>query len=259
MSAARHLDPNRVKPTFARRSALALLAASMSFAVAVPAQATVSTVTSPTAAVNATAVPSTARTATTTTVVPKAKSSKVTRYVKTSRANVRSGTSTRYKKVKSLRRGTKVTGTKMSNGWIRISSRQYISPLTLTTRKPSSSASRSSSRSSLPTSSAVLREAKRNTGIMYRWGGTTRAGFDCSGYTQYVYKQLGVKLPRTVAAQRAATTRVSSPRPGDLVFWGTWHNAIYAGNGYIYDSGKPGIRTQKRKMFSGVTSYGRIK
>ncbi len=257
MSAARHLDSYRDKPTFARRSALALVAASMSFAVAVPAQATVSAVSSPTAAVNAAAAPATAKAATATTVAPKTRSSKVTRYVKSRSANVRSGTSTRYRVVKSLRRGTKVTGTKMSNGWIKISSRQYISPVTLTTRKPSSSASRSSSRS-LPSSSAVLREAKRNTGIMYRWGGTTRSGFDCSGYTQYVYKQLGVKLPRTVAAQRAATTRVRSPRPGDLVFWGTWHNAIYAGNGYIYDSGKPGIRTQKRKMFSGVTSYGRV-
>lgn len=235
----------------------------MSFAVAVPAQATVSAVSGPAAAVNTAAVPATtATTATTATITPKTRSSKVTRYVKTRSANVRSanvrsGKSTRYRVVKSLRRGTKVTGTRMGNGWIKISSRQYVSPVTLTTRKPSSSASRSSPRSS--SSSAVLGEARRNTGIMYRWGGTTRAGFDCSGYTQYVFKRVGVKLPRTVSGQRAATTRVRSPRPGDLVFWGTWHVAIYAGNGYIYDSGKPGIRTQKRKMFSGVTSYGRVK
>lgn len=256
MSAARHLGSPRDTPTFARRSALALVAASMSFAVAVPAQASVSPAASPAAVASAVA-PATAKGGAATTVAPKAKSSKVTRYVKTSRANVRSGASTRYKKVKSLRQGTKVTGTKTSNGWIKISSRQYISPLTLTTRKPSSSPSRSSS--SRPSSSAILAEAKRNTGIMYRYGGTTRSGFDCSGYTQYVFKQLGVKLPRTVSAQRSATTRVRSPRAGDLVFWGTRHVAIYAGNGYIYDSGKPGIRTQKRKMFSGVTSYGRIK
>ena len=123
------------------------------------------------------------------------------------------------------------------------------------------SASRSSSRSSSSSSSGVLRYAQQYTGIMYSWGGTSPStGFDCSGYTQYVYAKVGVDLPRTAEAQRQATTPVSEPRPGDMVFWGApaWHNAIYAGDGMIYDSGKPGIPTQKRKMFSGVTSYGRV-
>lgn len=125
------------------------------------------------------------------------------------------------------------------------------------------SASRSSSRSSSASTSAsgVLGYAQQYTGIMYSWGGTSPStGFDCSGYIQYVYAKVGVDLPRTAEAQRQATTPVSEPRPGDLVFWGApaYHNAIYAGDGMIYDSGKPGIPTQKRKMFSGVTSYGRV-
>lgn len=128
-------------------------------------------------------------------------------------------------------------------------------------RRASSSASRSSGRSGSSSSSGVLGYAAQYTGIMYSWGGTSPStGFDCSGYTQYVYAKVGIDLPRTAEAQRQATTPVSEPRPGDMVFWGApaWHNAIYAGNGMIYDSGKAGIPSQKRKMFSGVTSYGRV-
>ncbi|MGB5952080.1 MAG: NlpC/P60 family protein [Ornithinimicrobium sp.] len=125
-----------------------------------------------------------------------------------------------------------------------------------------SSASRSSTRStSSSAGSSVLAYAQRYTGIMYSWGGTSPStGFDCSGYTQYVFAKAGISLPRTAEQQRQATTPVSQPRPGDLVFWGApaYHNAIYAGNGMIYDSGRAGLPTQKRKMFSGVTSYGRV-
>jgi cell wall-associated NlpC family hydrolase len=141
-------------------------------------------------------------------------SSTVTRYVRTSSANVR-----------------------------------YVSGYVLTSSAPASGSL---------SGTAIINEAKKYVGIMYRAGGSTPAGFDCSGYTQYVFGQLGEDLPRTVSGQRTATTRVSSPRVGDLVFWGTGHLAIYAGNGYIYDSGKPGLPVQKRKMFSGVTGYARV-
>lgn len=172
----------------------------------------------------------------------------VTRYVTASSGNVRSGAGTSYQVVDSLRQNTKVTGTLSSNGWLRISSGRYISSNIL----------RGSTSGSRPSGDAVIAEARRYTGIMYRYGGSTTAGFDCSGYTQYVFKRLGVVLPRVVSQQKAATTRVSSPKVGDLVFWGTHHVAIYAGNGYIYDSGRSGLPVQKRRMFSGVTSYGRV-
>ena len=95
----------------------------------------------------------------------------------------------------------------------------------------------------------------------YRYGGTSPStGFDCSGFTQFVFCKVGVKLPRTTEAQRRATTRVSSPRPGYLVFFGSpaYHVGIYAGNGMMYDSGRSGLPTQKRKVFSGVSGYGRV-
>ena len=106
----------------------------------------------------------------------------------------------------------------------------------------------------------ILGIAAAYTGIYYVYGGSTPAGFDCSGYTQYVFAQAGISLPRSAAAQQAAATPVSNPQPGDLVFFGypAYHVGIYAGNGMMYDSGKPGIPTQLRPVFSGVSGYGRV-
>ncbi|GMA20678.1 hypothetical protein GCM10025862_26990 [Arsenicicoccus piscis] len=97
------------------------------------------------------------------------------------------------------------------------------------------------------------------SGIYYSWGGTTPAGFDCSGFTSYVYRQLGVSLPRTAAAQQAALTPVSNPQPGDLVFFGSpaYHVGIYAGNGMMYDSPRTGRTTGLHAIWSSNVSYGR--
>jgi cell wall-associated NlpC family hydrolase len=142
------------------------------------------------------------------------------------------------------------------------------SPQASSTSRETSAPSRSSSRTAPETSSAgsssasaVLAYAEQYTGIMYSWGGSSPStGFDCSGYTQFVFAQAGINIPRTTEAQRQASTPVSNPQPGDLVFWGApaYHNAIYAGDGMIYDSGRAGLPSQKRKMFSGVTSFGRV-
>ncbi|MCK0113646.1 C40 family peptidase [Ornithinimicrobium sp. F0845] len=109
-------------------------------------------------------------------------------------------------------------------------------------------------------SGGVLGVAAAYTGIMYVHGGSTPAGFDCSGYTQFVFAQVGISLPRTASGQQSVATPVSNPQPGDLVFFGypAYHVGIYAGNGMMYDSGRPGLPTQLRPVFSGVSGYGRI-
>lgn len=66
-------------------------------------------------------------------------------------------------------------------------------------------------------SGKALSIAASLAGIYYVYGGTTPAGFDCSGYTQYVFGKAGISLPRTAEAQRQASTRVTNPQPGDLV------------------------------------------
>jgi len=77
-------------------------------------------------------------------------------------------------------------------------------------------------------------------GTPYLWGGTTPSGFDCSGFTSYVFAKVGITLPRTAAAQYASSTKVSNPQPGDLVFFkdggSITHVGIYVGNGQFIGS-----------------------
>lgn len=108
--------------------------------------------------------------------------------------------------------------------------------------------------------SSVLSVASRYVGVRYRWGGTRPSGFDCSGYTQYVYGVLGKHLPRTVAQQRSAARIVprSQAKIGDLVFFGTNHMGIYAGKGMMYDSPHRGAKVSLRKIYSSRVSFGRV-
>lgn len=98
-------------------------------------------------------------------------------------------------------------------------------------------------------------------GTMYRWGGTSPRGFDCSGYTGYVYKKAGKKLPRTARAQYRATKRTSRPAPGDLVFFGgrnAYHVGIYVGRGRMIHSPRSGKPVQVTKIWRGA-SYGKVR
>ncbi|ANU20095.1 peptidoglycan hydrolase [Planococcus plakortidis] len=97
--------------------------------------------------------------------------------------------------------------------------------------------------SSSVSSSAVVSKALALKGIPYRFGGTTPAGFDCSGFVQYAFKQAGKSVSRTTLSQYAQSYKVSSPRPGDLVFFantyrpGISHVGIYIGNNQFVHSG----------------------
>ncbi|WP_256497981.1 C40 family peptidase [Sinobaca sp. H24] len=66
-------------------------------------------------------------------------------------------------------------------------------------------------------------------GSPYVWGGTSPSGFDCSGFLQYVHQQVEKDLPRTVAAVHRASTSVSNPSVGDLVFFDTRGGPSHAG------------------------------
>jgi cell wall-associated NlpC family hydrolase len=105
----------------------------------------------------------------------------------------------------------------------------------------------------------VMVNAAALLGIPYRWGGSSPAGFDCSGFTGYVFAQSGYPLPRTAAQQQAFATPVSNPMPGDLVFFGSpaHHVGIYAGGGLMYDSPHSGTVTTLRPVYGGAT-YGRV-
>lgn len=73
-------------------------------------------------------------------------------------------------------------------------------------------------------------------GVPYVWGGSSPSGFDCSGFVQYVYRRIGIQLPRTAEQMYNFGYSVSQLRPGDLVFFTTAsqsisHVGIYTGNG----------------------------
>ena len=79
--------------------------------------------------------------------------------------------------------------------------------------------------------------ALRYLGVPYVYGGASPSGFDCSGLVMYVYAQLGIPLPHYTVAQWKATEPVSSPEPGDLVFFDhLGHVGIYIGNGQMVDA-----------------------
>lgn len=131
-------------------------------------------------------------------------------------------------------------------------------------RSSASTASRSTARKDFtslkPAAGGVLAIAAQYEGLMYSYGGTSPStGFDCSGFTQYVFSKVGISLPRTAEAQRQATTRVSNPQPGDLVFFGSpaYHVGIYAGNGKMWDSPRSGKAVALRSIWSSSVTYGR--
>ena len=98
----------------------------------------------------------------------------------------------------------------------------------------------------------VLAEASRHAGAPYVYGAVGPDGFDCSGFTSFVYRAAGVSLPRTSYAQYAATRHLPASQaiPGDLIFLdGLGHVAIYAGHGMMWDAPVPGRSVGYRPIY----------
>ena len=69
--------------------------------------------------------------------------------------------------------------------------------------------------------SKIVAFAEKSIGVPYKWGGTTNAGFDCSGYTTYVMKEFGITMPRRAVDQQKESTTIKqkAAQKGDLVFF----------------------------------------
>ncbi len=100
--------------------------------------------------------------------------------------------------------------------------------------------------------SGVASIALRYIGTPYVYGGASPSGFDCSGFTQYVYRQVGISLPRTSGAQSKSGQYVSlsNLKSGDLLY-GPGHVGIYIGNGQYVHAPVPGqsVRVQSISTF----------
>lgn len=109
--------------------------------------------------------------------------------------------------------------------------------------------------------SKVLRAAAKENGHPYVYGAAGPEVFDCSGFTRFVYAQMGIALPHSSYAQYAMTEHIplSAARPGDLVFMrGLGHVGIYAGHGTMWDAPSTGDHVRHRAIY-GAYTVGRVK
>lgn len=167
--------------------------------------------------------------------------------------NFRSQPNTSCSIIGSLYNGATVTILSSENGWYKATyngKTGYISAdyVTVTSGQASDSAvSKPSNSVSYNGTSAkrkaVIEYAAQFLGTPYVYGGSTPSGFDCSGFTSYVFANTVGSIPRVAQAQFDATTRVSMSelKPGDLVFFGSSassisHVGIYVGDGKFIHS-----------------------
>lgn len=117
------------------------------------------------------------------------------------------------------------------------------------------------------TGDAVVRAARTQLGVPYLWGGTSPGkGLDCSGLTQYAYRQAGVNISRTTYTQVKEGHEVSQSeaQPGDLIFshWSNSstpeHVSIYAGNNRRIHAPRTGDVVKEDKMPSGRLMFRRL-
>ena len=129
---------------------------------------------------------------------------------------------------------------------------------TVNTTNKTTSATASSTQSG--NGNSVVAYAKQFLGYKYVYGGSSPAGFDCSGFTQYVYKHFGVSLNRTAAGQYQNGTKVTSLQAGDLVMFGKSgisHVGIYVGgNSFIHAANRSqGVRIDSLSTGYYKTNY----
>jgi cell wall-associated NlpC family hydrolase len=190
--------------------------------------------------------------------------------------NLRGGPGTDYPKLTTVRAGTRLDLIARYDDWFKVRTddgktawiAQEVLPVSayLTRRvpvtqaiparpKPQQVARPNSTNKPAPVPAAqagsVAAFAAQFVGTPYVWGGSQPGGFDCSGFTKYVYGQFGLSLPHSAAAQYStrygAIIDKSALVPGDIVFFantykrGISHVGVYVGNGMVAQALAPGV------------------
>lgn len=104
----------------------------------------------------------------------------------------------------------------------------------------------------------VLATAREQLGKPYRYGATGPSSFDCSGFTMYVWRHVGVQLPRSSGAQYGALPHVpkAKARLGDLVY-SPGHIGLYIGDGKMIHSPHSGEHVEVSPIHSNVVGFAR--
>ncbi|HHW21492.1 MAG TPA: SH3 domain-containing protein [Clostridiaceae bacterium] len=202
----------------------------------------------------------------------------VVKYVNADKLNVREKATKDSKLITSITRGDKVTYYETVGEWARITTwkdqKGYVLAkyLVSSADKVENTVSRSATTSGkteaaqpLSTEGQTLADkiveySKTLLGVPYVWGGHSTKGFDCSGFTQYVFAKFGIKLPSSSYAYASIGTKVSRSelQKGDILLWDTekngtvGHVGIYIGNGmFIHaSSSKKKVVTRSLATYS---------
>ncbi len=117
----------------------------------------------------------------------------------------------------------------------------------------------------LPGAAGAVQAAEREVGVPYVWGGTTPAGFDCSGLVMWAYAQVGISLPHFSGAQYDVTIHIplADIQPGDILFYGpggTQHEAMYVGGGMMVEAPYTGatVHITPVRTGPGFAGVGRV-
>ncbi len=159
--------------------------------------------------------------------------------------NVRSGPGTDYDKAGKLREGEVVTAEELRDGWYKLAGDEgYVSAEFVEEVDAEQAAQASAS----GRGAEVVNYAMQFKGCSYVYGGSSPRGFDCSGFTKYVYAQFGYSLYRSASDQLGNGVSVarSDLQPGDLVFFKQTsrpasHVGIYIGNNQFIHASAPGV------------------
>lgn len=186
-------------------------------------------------------------------------------YVNLSALNVRKGPGSDTKKLTELKSGDRVQLLENQGDWSRIKTKDNVegyvySKYVVKNHKQVSRSESGSASYDGDLASQVMEYAKSFLGVKYVYGGESPKGFDCSGFTQYVYGHFKIKLPRSAAEYEDAGTKISRNdlKPGDIILfdryddWRLGHVGIYLGNDYfIHASSSKG-----KVVTNTLTKYG---
>ena len=198
--------------------------------------------------------------------------------IKADNVNLRSGPSTNERVVNTLEKGTKLTYVGHRNGWVNVEIDEesgdtawvfrtlvdvdgVVIPEPRTTIRGTTTTSRGATTNrNMDLRNRIVNYARGFLGVRYVWGGTSPNGFDCSGLTNYVYRQFGININRVASGQARQGTWVakSDLGVGDLVFFDTAGGASYINHVGIYLGGGNFIHASGSQYRSGQVQINNL-